>query len=355
MYNYGTARHANALSRQARISGTSSKKARHTNISLQHLFQTRKKNVQRVQMRSDTKERNKDNRISPYLKKIQVALISLLVVTLIGYLFLIKIVPQLVTFDQPTNVLLIRQENDQNHFYFIHFNPDQTLNYIASFNNNEEVSLPFLETTTSLNDSYSVINATQKTNQHLINSVYSHLLGLLIDEVIVVQTENKPDIKSTNLFAYVFDTKISLSLNDRFSILKYYIYTYKDPVTIENVSSISQVGNNLSDNQATWKNENTQSCPIAVVNTTPTKGLAQSYSKSIEKSGGFIIRVTSSATLKDKSSIYVTDNSTCLGIANDIKRLFPNEIVTEINPAITNEYRANVVLYLGEDSYKVTD
>jgi len=96
-----------------------------------------------------------------------------------------------------------------------------------------------------------------------------------------------------------------------------------------------------------------EDCLVAVVNTTNKVGLAAEMSKILEKSGVVVVRVTDQSSPYQLSNIsYAVDNLACQVLADRAVSLFPNQVVKQDSPQLRQEYRADLVILIGEDLAK---
>ncbi len=257
------------------------------------------------------------------------------------------VLPSVLTLPKPVSLIVTQQASNKDRFYFIHLNPNASLNYSTELPSSEEVSVPFLDQKISLDTVY------QEHNE-MMTTITSHALGLLVHSTYRIIGHNDQEFnKITDIFAVTFDKKAHLSPKERVMLLYYFILAQKNDVEIQDLASVKDVASELSDNQAIWEYSTAHACPIAVINTTATQGLANSYSTILEKSGAFIIRVTSESTLKDKSIIYTGENEACEELIEGIQELFPQKLEVAADTAITQEYRSGIVLFLGKDAYSL--
>lgn len=90
-------------------------------------------------------------------------------------------------------------------------------------------------------------------------------------------------------------------------------------------------------------------CSAAVLNATGVGGYAQAFSSVLESSGIRVVRVDSYIESQDKSKIYVSNKEDCYAVADSISRqLLGNIQDLHRSPKLTQRYRADVVIVLGE-------
>lgn len=91
-------------------------------------------------------------------------------------------------------------------------------------------------------------------------------------------------------------------------------------------------------------------CPVGVINTTSTSGLATRMSSLIEESGYPVVRLTDNRDNLEQSHIFVdADRPECLAEAQRLARLLPQEVVVTADSSVVRQYRAQIVLFLGQE------
>lgn len=97
-------------------------------------------------------------------------------------------------------------------------------------------------------------------------------------------------------------------------------------------------------------------CPVAVVNTTPTGGVASHITRLVEGSGYTVIRIADSAHNFEHSRVVIDAGSEVCGIHGQrLTHLLPQgaEVVTNTEQA--QSYRAKIVVLLGQDVSQVLE
>lgn len=294
---------------------------------------------------SHFKQSNTQSVVTGLVARLRFFVGSILLFVCSVYLLLIFIVPSIVPLKQPIHIVATRNTNSQQSFYFVHLNPTASLNYSATLPADEPLNVPLLDKEISL-------QGISQEKPELAKTLYSHMLGVLVNKVVLLPDTFSKDIQtSSDIFSLSLDHKVQLPLKERALLLYYFLISRKNSVAIKELATVATLETQLSDNQAIWEYNTAQACPIAVVNTTTTQGLAQSYSNLLEKSGAFIIRVTSESALKDKSILYSTENKACDGLIRGIQEFFPHRLEIVQDTAKTQEYRSGLVLFLGKDAY----
>ncbi len=93
-----------------------------------------------------------------------------------------------------------------------------------------------------------------------------------------------------------------------------------------------------------------ETCSIAVINSTDTQGLAGHFSSVLENSGMSVVRVTDDSLQLEKSVIEVdADQLNCNSVAKQVSVVFPETIAINNRQNVEQEYRAAMVIILGND------
>lgn len=91
-----------------------------------------------------------------------------------------------------------------------------------------------------------------------------------------------------------------------------------------------------------------QNCSVAVINSTPQKGLAQAFNQVLEREGVEVIRLASVSETQEKSVLVAVDES-CSTVAEKIKKIAPVTLEIQYDAAPEKEYRAKILLMIGKD------
>lgn len=90
-------------------------------------------------------------------------------------------------------------------------------------------------------------------------------------------------------------------------------------------------------------------CNITVVNTTDSSGLARTVTAILEQTGMFVIRTADSFSFQPKTNIVVADTNACLAEQELLKNFIPSMEEAIEAPELAHQFRAEIVLQLGED------
>ncbi len=93
-----------------------------------------------------------------------------------------------------------------------------------------------------------------------------------------------------------------------------------------------------------------EDCTVAVVNTTEKLGLASKLSGVIEQNGVVVVRVTDQDSPYQLSTFsFSADHGSCLSLSERLEVLFPNKLIKQQNQQLQQEYRADLVIFIGKD------
>lgn len=91
-------------------------------------------------------------------------------------------------------------------------------------------------------------------------------------------------------------------------------------------------------------------CTVGLVNATQITGLGRQVSNLIEQSGYQIIRLESQPQVLPQSQLYVVSSKEkCINYAQNMGKGFINRPIPILDDQKPNEYRADILLYLGQD------
>lgn len=177
-------------------------------------------------------------------------------------------------------------------------------------------------------------------------SGFNRTVGLVFSRVVEIKVDtadNKPTLASTleGIWHKPEQSKNYL----QFYFLFRQIPSASSPTKIDELVNRANLFKTIDDAV-------TAHCPVAVTNTTSINALASRVSQIIEQSGAVVVRVKSGDSEFNKSSLYVGEEVEvqCQALITLIKSIFPSElIVVPANKDLTNRYRAQLILFLGED------
>lgn len=182
--------------------------------------------------------------------------------------------------------------------------------------------------------------------------IYSLVLGHVIDEVVGVQDEVLKD----SSFAVKDITEV-LKTSHSFTNSK--IGFWKQEVALSDVPEslfFHTVLPETTSGEEVLKKLDSEyellSCPVAVVNTTSTTGLARKYTQLLESSGVTVLRVTDAVKPVPKSRVLTTNelSQECQKTVSLLQRVLPQNSDVVIDSQATATQRTDVILEVGEDA-----
>jgi len=197
---------------------------------------------------------------------------------------------------------------------------------------------------------YPLLAAVEKKPLNFVRSTYSFSLGRIIDEAWGVEQQLTGISNKTSLSQVFFSNNI-WSFPGSFSEKLAWLALVSDSHTEVIFTELE------TDFPLAKKVKNTDSsmllCTIAVINTTAVNGLAGKIDQVLDADGFSVIRTgNDSQTLEKTELIIGTDKNTqanCQRAQAKIESLLPGKAVTTVDDNITRQFRADLVLKIGED------
>jgi len=179
-----------------------------------------------------------------------------------------------------------------------------------------------------------------KKGSGYIKSAFGYFLKHGVDEVI--------NYSPTNNFPRNKNDLLKLFLTNRETILDGLIVKdIKDEdITFIEINSKEEWQNFLK-KQITWKIDD--QCTVAVVNSTDTSGLASELSLVFENSGVEVVRSTNNLWGESETTLFSDDEEDCLEVKSRIRSISPIELNEVADKSKTSQYRANIVLFIGDE------
>jgi hypothetical protein len=98
-------------------------------------------------------------------------------------------------------------------------------------------------------------------------------------------------------------------------------------------------------------------CSLAVVNTVQVAGLATKVARVLDFSGWPVVRITDEQPTRPETMVYYQDadieGSDCATLLPRLTQLLPSQPVGTVNSEITQQYRAKIVIVIGENDREV--
>jgi len=183
-----------------------------------------------------------------------------------------------------------------------------------------------------------------KKGSDYIRSAFRYFLKQGVDEVI--------NYNSSQSFPSNKGELLKLLLVNKETLLDGLVI--KD-IEDENITFIEigskEAWENYLKKQITWKIND--QCTVAVVNSTVTSGLASKLGLVLENSGVDVVRSTNSIWGDSATTLFSDDDESCLEVKNRIKSISPIELNEVNDNDKTSQYRANIVLFIGDELAEV--
>lgn len=184
----------------------------------------------------------------------------------------------------------------------------------------------------------------EKYPVHTQAALFSYIFEVGIDEVVsLAKTVETPAELRAQLFASGRAGRISLP---RATALWWLLYTVdKDTPVVHQVASWEEWP---AIRQKALPVTLIPNCSVAIINATRQSGLAHTFNRVLEQEGVEVVRVASTTQLQEVSSLIVLDKG-CPQVLRKIQQIAPVEIPVYSDTVPERDYRAEVVVVIGED------
>jgi len=176
-----------------------------------------------------------------------------------------------------------------------------------------------------------------KKGREYTRAAFGHFLKRGVDEVVEYKSGSKLPENKMKFFIEnketIFD---SLLVKD----------TDNEKISFTQIDSNEEWEKYLK-KQLTWKIN--EECTVAIVNSTDLVGLATDFSQVLENSGVEVVRSTNNIWGEPETSFYVDDLESCKQVKQRVKSLSPILLDESLDTGRTSEYRANMVLFIGDE------
>ncbi|MFZ5437581.1 MAG: LytR C-terminal domain-containing protein [Patescibacteria group bacterium] len=197
---------------------------------------------------------------------------------------------------------------------------------------------------------YPLLASVEKKPLNFVRSTYSFSLGRVIDEVWPVNQPLKFFTQKTELKSIFFSRNI-WQLPGSLIMKGSWLALVSDPRTEFNFYNLR------TSFPLETRSDTTDSslflCSIAVINTTSVNGLAGQIENVLSADGFSVIRTATDDQTLEKTELVVSTDKTsqqhCQRVQTKISKLLPGEATLKLDDGITNRYRADLVVKLGED------
>ncbi len=278
-------------------------------------------------------------------------LFFVLSITLISSAVFFFVLPYVFQLHKPRNIIIVSQDLAQSEaVVFVHISPQTEKTILAVLNGSDRVEVLGGYGQYSIQSLYALVQLDGK-GDHFVRAAFSHALGVMIDEVVLVSGLSHERARTASLAELlqpvVFQGDSGLRWRDRLE-LYFAARTYRRneirPSEARQIAPLLGAHPLISETQA-------RSCQIAVVNTTSTPGLASGVGQLLEKSGAIVVRVASDTTAAyEKTGFVIKETSLgCAELALKAAQVFPYVPTIEYSADLPQRYRADMVIMAGSD------
>lgn len=208
--------------------------------------------------------------------------------------------------------------------------------------------------------------ALEKKNERQFRTGLSYALSTVITDVVATDTwegnlvadiERQPLGEQTKQLSQYFYAKALRALPDLQTARQYFkLYRFFDhfislhsSVPVLKPSDLAEALKNTS----LVPSQQTQQCPVAIINTTEVAGLATQVTGLVEQGGALVVRSEHEAQDSPHTTILTSAESAaaCSDVLSLLDTVFPNGAPqTQIdNDSLLTQYRAKIVVLLGDD------
>jgi hypothetical protein len=294
--------------------------------------------------------------ISSFLGKILSLVIGIGILAGVAYGLFRGVLPKLIPLNQSKNIVIVSsyKEKPVNQIMVAHFKPQDGLITAVMIPADQSVKVAGGFGEYPLRSVWNLLEM-EKKDDTFIRSAFSFAVGEVIDGVVVTSEPKLPssqfELETLLRQAVQHQTVNGLGVRDQLALYFAATKLPAEKVKIRPVDSWSGWERYRSDLGLQFSD---QDCPVAVVNTTAQSGLAASVSQVIEQSGYTVVRVTDNPEAEPHSRVvFASDSEVCAAKAASLAHLFPQKVSVEADTALTQTYRAKIILELGEDIQSV--
>lgn len=300
------------------------------------------------------------NGLFGWLKRLVVSVLILgglgAAVTIISFTVLTFVFPLK---ESRTLVITGKDANYQGSVFLAHFDPAQSKITMIKLDGEQEVSLLANYGQYRLQAVYPFLQLERRPSS-FIAANFGLVTKTLIDGVVAVSEppaiSSQDDLAQTLWLA--FKQKLGVGIRGQGErgqlslreLLAYYRFA-KDPAVTWQWGGFLPGSNQLPD--YSFISFSAQTCPVAVVNTTHTQGLAKLVADVLENSDLSVVRTTNESPALETSQILYDPNlPDCAEVATQAQKILPNQARTSLlkaDPELASRYRAGAVVLVGED------
>ncbi|MBP7741010.1 LytR C-terminal domain-containing protein [Candidatus Woesebacteria bacterium] len=249
------------------------------------------------------------------------------------------------------NILIVSDNLDNNsrNISLAHISKKPEENLLIILDGNEVIKINENYGEYSLGSIYQLLKIDKK-NDHEIKSVFSNILNLPIDQLVVLNGVGG-DTDNKQLKKDIFENFRGKLINPSSLADAIRLYSLADHIDISKLDSVSEMKEKYS-KLSVIDDQISETCSVAVVNTTPTSSLAKKVSEIIENMGLQVVQVESTSFEFENSTIYYPDDSQdCKKVVENISNIFP--LVPKVEPSSNMpenlQFRAKITVMIGKD------
>ena len=187
---------------------------------------------------------------------------------------------------------------------------------------------------------YPLLQLKKQSNQ-FIRASFSRGLNLLLDQqVALTELNNLSQTGQERLLLWQLIKSRQLGLVTRAQLIK----------TVGQLGDWQIKHQDLAAGEPVKRPQSWNKCSLAVINTTSVSGVANKLGEALKAQQFRVVRVDDLAENQQKSSLFWSgQDSECGILAKKLQILLPNSASMTTEAAVLNKYRAEIVIFLGED------
>jgi hypothetical protein len=285
-------------------------------------------------------------------KKIMLIIIGILALAGVGYGLFREILPSLLPLNDNKNIVIVSSNKDQlaNEILVAHFRPNDSVITAVKIPAEQSVTVAGGFGEYPLRSVWQLLDM-EKKDDAFIRSAFSFAVGEVIDGVVVttepVIPSSQPELQKVLRSALYHGSISGLSRRDQISLMFFAEQLPSEKVKLKTLESWEAWTHYRSELSLQFPEAD---CPVAVVNTTQKSGLAAAVSEVVEQTGYTVVQVTDNPELEPHSRVaFASDSEMCGPKAALLSHLFPQKVPVQADAALTQTYRAKIILELGED------
>lgn len=303
----------------------------------------------RKQYSKKDKKKSRPSFLINFLRKIFFAFFSLIILAIIVYVFFLFILPRFFRLNYNRHYVFFY---DKNMLYeakitLVSFLPETDsiiINDLAC--DDREVELSGRKSL-KVSDFCQLLEANKNHLGYQDQLLNSQIFNFIIDELQYSPERVISDKES--LVQYILAELSQLNITDQKvrELIELYFFIKNPKVVLERQPVVKDIEElrylNFTNNQL-------QDCSVAVINASEVNGLARQISQILENTSIRVVREAGSNEPKLKDSkVYYHHQNRCDLLLMKIKKILPPGIQVETSEEQLQQYRADLVLMLGED------